>query len=663
MTDQGENNENRGELPASGSQLETVVRPPVFPAAEYARFLFKRHDMTKTVTPLSQKILSRYKTSQRAVHGKTTDLPLVQAKQSWGFEHVSGSNPGTVENQGALPESVRPAAQVVQAKAVEPVIANQGQGPVKRSDGNSELPPVQPKRTGEHRGKNLAVPVGRPGSQKVGIGVAGNQIRRSMNPMISKKDANISLRRGDGRIQRTPSVQGVMGEAMDQSPTLRKMSQNNSRVYSTESGQVRQGGAQAGVIKPETIIQRKVIESSPPDMVMSRGTAGVNNLSLGHMENSTSEPLPVSEILQSPMNGKMADEISVQRVEQGQEIRTTAEPAEHKVGGDGYEPVEVVRASVQRASANQADERTAMVFRNETGGDVKGDTPASSSDAVINASAQADGQPVQSESRISEVKAAFVSSVVQAKPMENLTSRLPFAQSKIMGKTDNDQNLSAGHRPPGLGSGLIQKKQQMPSMIRRTQDALLPGVAHIRQPLIRPFLPLIGGHGDQIPRRTTGQVQRKQDKSAWGPSQTESKDGELTAQDKGFPVIAVGYAMEGAAKPGLVPTVQRFVDSSTGFSGSYGQAMVMPMPLGLTQGRVVEKVVQRVENKLSQSEGAPSSRVSSVQIPAMPSTANISAPATTPETMQGSGDIQSLADQVYALIMERLSVERESLGL
>lgn len=638
MTDQGEKNENRGERTASGSQWETVVRPPVFPAAEYARSLFKRHDMTSTVTPLSQKILSRYTTSQRAVHGKSTDLPLVQAKQSLGLEHMAGSNPGIVEKKGELPASVKP---VVQARMAE-----------------SGAPTVQAKHTEEHRGKSLVIPVGQPVSQKIGIGIAGAQIRRLMNPIISKKDTNISLRSSDGRIQRTLSIQGVMGEGMDPSPTLRHVSQSDSRVSSTESG-LSQSGERAAVIKPEIIIQRKVIETSSPDMVMRRGTTGVHNFSHGQMADSTSETLTASEIRQSPMAGKTAEGISAQRTEQGQALRTTGEPAEQKVGGNGYEPVKVVRSSVQRASENQANERTAMVFRKEPGGDVNSDVPASSSEVVIKSSAQGDGQSAQSELPSSEVKAALVNSVVQAKLLENVTSRLPHIQSTIRGKADNDQGLKADRRPPPwLGSGLIQTKQSMPSVIRRTPDSLLPGAANIRQPLVRPLLPLTGGRGDHIWGKTTDPVQRKQDGPSWEPSQTESKNGEFAEHGKDFPVVTESYVLKSPGKPGDGQAVQRSVDGSIGSSGSYGQAMDMPIPLGLTQGRVVEKVIQRVENNLNRSGDGPSSRVSSVQTPVMPSTSNPQGAMTTIGT-----DIQAMADQVYALIMERLSVERESLGL
>jgi hypothetical protein len=145
--------------------------------------------------------------------------------------------------------------------------------------------------------------------------------------------------------------------------------------------------------------------------------------------------------------------------------------------------------------------------------------------------------------------------------------------------------------------------------------------------------------------------------------QTESIRGEFSVYGKDLPVVTADYALDSPVRAGNGQTVQRSADNSGGFSGSFGQAMDMPMPLGLTHSRVVEKIVQRVENNLSRSEGASSSSLSSAQTPAMPSSANIPAPATTPETMQGPGEILALADQVYVLIMERLSVERESLGL
>lgn len=633
MAYQGEKDENRGELTASGSQWETVVRPPVFPAAEYARSLFRRHDMTTAVTPLSQKILSRYTTSPGAVHVKSTELPLVQAKQSWGFEQVAGSNPGIGEKKGELPTSVKPVIQARMAESGAPPVNMKG-----------DLTTVQAKHTVEHRGKSFVIPVGQPVSQKIGIGIAGAQNRRLMNSMISKKDTNISLRSGDGRIQHTPPVQGVMGESMDLLPSLRPVSLYDSRVRSSESGQGSQGGEQVAVIKPGTSIQRKMIETSPPHMVMRRGTTGVHNVSPGHKADSTSETLTVSESRQSPRIGK------------------TAEPSEQTVGAKGYESMQVV-SSIQRATEKQADEHTAMVFRKEMGGDVGGDVQASSSGLNIKSFAQGDGPSAQRAPRSSEVKSALVSSGVQAKPLENVTSRLPLVQSKIMGKTDNDQGLTVDRRPPGLGSGLIQKKQPMPSVIRRTQDGLLTGVANSRQLLVRPFLPLTGGRGDKRLGKTIDPVQRKQDGLSWEPSQTANKNGEFAEYGKDFPFVTEGYVMEGHDKPGDGHAVQRSADSSTGYSGRYGQAMDMPMPLGLTQGRVVEKVVQRVENNLNRSGDGPSSRVSSVQTPVIPSTSNPQSPMTTIGPMQGSVDIQAMADQVYALIMERLLVERESLGL
>jgi hypothetical protein len=174
---------------------------------------------------------------------------------------------------------------------------------------------------------------------------------------------------------------------------------------------------------------------------------------------------------------------------------------------------------------------------------------------------------------------------------------------------------------------------------------------------------LTGGRGDHIGGKTTDPVQRKQDESSWGPSQTESKNGEFTDHGKDFPLVTAGYAFDSAGKTDGVQAVQRAADSSIGFSGRYGQAMDMPMPLGLTQGRVVEKVVQRVENNLNQRGDGTSSSVSSVQTQAIPSTSNPQGAMTTIGPMQGSVDIQAMADQVYSLIMERLSVERESLGL
>jgi hypothetical protein len=245
MADQGEKKENRAECSASGSQVETVVRQPVFPAAEFARSLFKRHDMTTTVTPLSQKIISRYKTSQGAVRGTSTDLPLVQAKPSWGFEHADG----VVENQNERPGSVEPA---VQARLAE-----------------SGIPTVQGKKTEENRGKSLVSRAEQPIVQKIGIGIIGNQLRSLIPPVFSKKNTNKSLKHGDGRIQGKSSVQGVMGEGMERPSTLRQVAQNDSSVSTIGSGQGNQTGRQSAAINHE-IIQRKVIETNPSGMVTRR---------------------------------------------------------------------------------------------------------------------------------------------------------------------------------------------------------------------------------------------------------------------------------------------------------------------------------------------------------------------------------------------------------
>jgi len=144
------------------------------------------------------------------------------------------------------------------------------------------------------------------------------------------------------------------------------------------------------------------------------------------------------------------------------------------------------------------------------------------------------------------------------------------------------------------------------------------------------------------------------------PIQTAGTVSESMVQDKVLPVLSVGHTLEGTQGNG---SAQMKVDRSLDSSSPYENAMDMPMPLGMTGGNVVEKVFQRVENRMNRSEDAQSTGVASAQTPAMPSAAMISASATTTGSGQGALDIQAMADQVYALIMERLSVERESLGL
>lgn len=643
MTDQGEMNENKGGGMDPLKRFETVGRPPVFPAAEYARALFHRHDIVTSITPLSHKILSRYNASHRTVRGKMADLPLVQARHLEG-NGLKASNRGMDIKTGVIPtplpgtfdaSDVKPTVHVVQAKSIE------SGGRISKNDSGLETrskeetpwvtmarkrPIVQAKSSGERRATGPLSSFERPMARKSGEGIAVNPTGPSIRLMISKNVPNISPMEGD------------------------RGSQPKETLHVDQA----QAGAQPVTTEQAVIIQRQKTGTNPPGMVVKRGITEANSFSSDNRESLKAESLTVSEPGQPLTVEKNLAGIAVQRKEQAQGIRTEAGSAEASVDSKNksfqVEPFQVVIPAIQKKTENQGFENTALTFKKEYFGDVTGGAPATSSDKTINPPAQAKGQTIRVESQTADVKAQSVGSVVQVKPLENGAAQLPVVQTKIMGNEDKGQGLTA-ERGIGLGHRV--------SEIRQAQNVLSPGMTNFSQPLIRPFRPLATGQGNRTGKKETGHVQRKSEASSWMPIQTAGTVSEPMVHDKVLPVLAVGHTFEGTQENG---SVQMKGARSLHSSNPYENAMDMPMPLGMTGENVVEKVFQRVENRMNRSEDVQSTGVASTQTPAMPSAAMISESATT-GSGQGSLDIQVMADQVYALIMERLSVERESLGL
>lgn len=641
MTDQGEINEIKGEGKGPLKRFETGGRPPVFPAAEYARSLFHRHDIVTSITPLSQKILSRYNASHRAVQGKMADLPLVQARHLKG-DDLTASNLGmdkkTGMNPGPLPgtvdaSDVKPTVHVVQARSIESGdrILKNDSGLETRIKGETpgvtmapNLPIVQAKSSEEHRATGPLSGFERPMARKAGEGIVVNPTRLSDRSMISQLVSNISPMGAD------------------------RGNQPKETLHVNQA----QAGEQPVTTEQAVIIQRQKTVTNQPDMVVKRGITEANSLAHDNRESSKAEPMTVSEPGQPLIAEKNLAGISVQRKEQAQGIRTETGSAEAAVDSKNksfqVEPFQVIRPVIQKKTENQGFESTALVFRKENFGDMTGVEPVTSSDKTINSSAQAKGQTIRVESQTADVKAQSSGSVVQAKILENEAAHLPVVQTKIKGNDHKDHGLTAEH---GI--------EHRVSVIRQAQNVSSPGMANVSQQLIRPFRPLATIQGNRKGNKETGHVQRKPAGPSWMPIQIAGTVSEPMAQDRVLPVLAVGHVLDGTQGNG---SVQMKVDRSLDSSTPYENAMDMPMPLGMTGGNVVEKVFQRVENRMNRSEDVQSTSVASAQTPAMPSAAMISESATT-GSGQGSLDIQAMADQVYALIMERLSVERESLGL
>ncbi|MFA6009009.1 MAG: hypothetical protein WC799_03425 [Desulfobacteraceae bacterium] len=636
MTDQGEINENKGEGMDPLKRFETGGRPPVFPAAEYARSLFHRHDIVTSIIPLSQKILSRYSTSHRTVQGKMADLPLVQARHLEGYG-LKASNRGMDIKTGVIPtplpgtfdaSDVKPTVHVVQARSIE------SGGRISKNDSGLETrskeetpwvtmarnrPIVQAKSSGERRATGPLSSFERPMARKSGEGIAVNPTGTSIRSMISKNVPNISPMEGD------------------------RGSQPKEALHVDQA----QAGAQPVTTEQAVIVQRQTSGTNQPDMVVKRGVTEANSLAPDNGESSKAEPMAVSESRQPLTVEKNLDGIAVQRKEQAQGIRTETGSAEASVDSKN-KSFQVVIPAIQKKTENQGFENTALVFRKENFGDVTGVELVTSSDKTINSSAQTKGQTIRVESQTADVKSQSAGSVVQAKSLENGVAHLPLVQTKIMGREDKGQGLTAER---GIGHRV--------SVIRQAQNVSSSGTTSFLQPLIRPFRPLATGQSNRTGKKETGHVQRKSVGSSWMPIQTAGMVSEPMVQDKVLPVLSVGHPLGGTQENG---SAQMKVDRSLDSSSPYENAMDMPMSLGMTGGNVMEKVFQRVENRMNRSEDVQSTGVASAQAPAMPSAAIISEAATA-GFGQGSLDIQAMADQVYALIMERLSVERESLGL
>ena len=636
MTDQGEKNESKGEGMDPLKRFETVGRPPVFPAAEYARSLFHRHDIVTSITPLSQKILSRYNASHRTVQGKMADLPLVQARHLEGHDFTA-SNRGLDKKTGVVPaplpgtfdvSDVKPIVHAVQVRSLESGdrISKNDPGLETRTRSKGEtpgvtmtrnLPIVQAKSSEEPRATSPLSGFERPMARKAGEGIVVNPTRLSDRSMISQLVSNISPMGGDRGSQPTETL-------------LVNQAQAGERPVTTEQA---------------VIIQRQKTVTNPPDMVVKRGITEANSLAPDNRESSKAEPIAVSESRQPLTAEKNLAGISVQRKEQAQGIRPETGSAEAPVDSKN-KSFQVFIPAIQKKTEYQGFESTALVFRKENFGNATGVEPVTSSDKTINSPVQAKGQTIRVESQTADFKAQPIGSVVQAKSLDNGAAHLPLVQTKIMGSEDKGQGLTAER---GIGHRV--------SVIRHAQNVSSPGMTNFSQPLIRP---LATGQGNRTGKKETGHVQRKPAGSSWMPIQTAGTVSESMVQDKVLPVLSVGHTLEGTQGNG---SAQMKVDRSLDSSSPYENAMDMPMPLGMTGGNVVEKVFQRVENRMNRSEDAQSTGVASAQTPAMPSAAMISASATTTGSGQGALDIQAMADQVYALIMERLSVERESLGL
>ena len=683
----GKDDDIKEEGANTGGLGEILGRSPVSPAAEYARALFLRHDRVASMAPLSHQIFSRYRALSR-IAGGTPGLPLVKARpgRDWAGPGDAGPAETSPQSHGA---------PLVQAKSLESVavlatrikpVENRNVNEVRAAVSVSPGQSVVQREKG--RGTGAAMPAGLL-SSRIGKAPAGNPVRRIMK----QKGTGIN-RDGQASTPETGNVASslpVKGKGVI--PRVPEPAMPHDLAHIPLNAVVQPERDSLTFVAPpfagqDNPVVRMKKEQAVPSL---EKTAPMPDTVMGE----SAGPLTVFGTTRSSLTGMSVPQAPSLRMDV--KTATPVELQDHPETGN-HPSVQAERHRVHSAFENPGPGIPAMIFRkNDTGAtDPKPTDPSFMAAAPMPDQAVAGGSGVMPDTAVHPVVTAGKARASESVVSETGTAVLPRVKARIMDSRGEGQRPEYGRRKGPDAGGILFPVRRMSADIQRAAEGSWP--KHLTPRLggqVRPEAGNAAVPGQQDPMTAevksglqqfsvnvetpgrSGSPPRGQSSlsRAWpapAPHMAFPKDfhrewlpgirstGETRVQASLYPQGPMGTEPGKPVESGRTSPVQRTLPVSSFSSGFKDQ----PMPLGISQKTVVDKVVQRVEDRLSRSaEGVPGVE-SAAQTPSTPETPSPAArPAGQVEGGQAPGDIKALADQVYDLIMERLSVERESLGL
>jgi hypothetical protein len=448
-----------------------------------------------------------------------------------------------------------------------------------------------------------------------------------------------------------------------------------------------------GVAPPSAGQDKPVVRmKQEPDVPSLEKTAPMPDTVMGE----SAGPLTVSVTTRSPRTGMSVPQAPGLKMD----VKTgsAVELQDHSETGN-HQSVHVERPVIPPAFENPGPGIPGMVFRkNDTlAPDLKPTGPSFKAAGSIKDQAVTGGSGVMADTAVHPVVTAGKARESESVVSETGTEVLPRVKARIMDRRGEGQRPEYGQRKGPAAGGILFPVQRVSADIRRAAEDSWP--KHMPPHLGGQVRPQAGNAGASVGGQQSPLA------AAAMPGQPLSVNVETlrrsgpppqgqTSLSRAWPISAPHITFPKNFHPewssGLRPAGETRVQASLYHQGTMGPESAkpgesgrkepvqgtlpvfsfssgskdQPMPLGISQKTVVNQVVQRVEDRLSRSADSLPGVESAVQTPSTPETPSPAArPAGPMEAGQAPGDIKALADQVYDLIMERLSVERESLGL
>jgi hypothetical protein len=672
---------------------ETVVKPMVVPAAEYARSLYRRHDMARTVAPLSGRIMNRYRTSQSPVQGNAA-LPLVQAKS---IQKSESGREGTVDPENGKTferRSVSDQPPVVQRRTADAALsvsvdvnaASQGavqstgfslpgktrdevlvQAKTDRKETTRSVSSTGGVTSGTVSNMERPVMPGEPASLKTVETVSGKPFEKKTDAVempvhpvalkrfesgvppvartMTEQISGTETVHHDRVIQREPQAalpmaadQQAGGEIFGRASGNTAVSQNlpvtetekspSESVISVKAGETSHGGMHAG--STDTMVFRKGMETpsvklSVTDVNAKTETAtsskqGITEKSKGGEKSSAFHPVPALNTESRPESSRSWE---VKRLNEAETVPVVdSRPAE----------TPAIETLVLRKESNSGHVERVTEYAGHTQNEPGKDRSSHDGLDKTNRGFVRDNVP-------------GVVLAVQAKPLPDTRSgEMVLDMVKRNAESPVVARVSA---PPG-GESV------------KPPHTVMAGAGVVKQH-VTPFKPVLSRSFSPLTRLDAGlaELKRKQDIRTT-PSTVHGDSGQMVMAKGLTPLVPErGIVSEGLRTPGSEsPESGGAVDI-----GPFGLVSKMPMPLGMTLGSREERIVRRVEDKISRSMGGNTPETGTAEQAPRSAAAQPAVQDSTPEPRNGFDNIEALADQVYDRIMERLTVEKESQGL
>lgn len=654
----------------TGSRMTVSGKLPVSPSGEYARALYLRHGRVSSVAPLARQIFNRYKTSVKPL-GRLTALPLVQGRSIMRQETPEDLKPGSPERERTAVIKTDPAVQAVDFKKSDRVVEQAktvlNAAPFNYGEKTASTPSLSLAH-GRAEGKTE----GTPGRFSLGLRMASG---RGLN--VTDKPVGRVIENATGRVLRRYSPGNTVGES--KLPlTEPKMGSRSEPEWVTTVMPVKHGLSDHP--NPSSPIGDIQTQREPSASIQRESTGSAETTGLIRTVRSVSGS-ERPDVLSAEGAGQGFETLTVKGIQQsdsrqGHAVRTAA--LHKEVGGS---PPFGSSDSSRSPSAEHKGSETmfggysgqvckdnpSMLFRKEHGRT----EPAHVTSILVAPSGHSPVKPLANDTGKGH-ETLNVISQFQGRSPEIGSEERPLVRAKGLEKSPDSRTME--RRSPGT-----------PQMIARRETA--PVFSGYRRMLniqgreMEPLNPVV------MSRNAGGTIRRKIESGLKSGSigqdipagfqnpavyplgtpgiQTSFHSKAHVKQNRGETEYA---GQKGAVKGSLVERHSIQCASGQRPSGSLPERSLIldtniSMPLGMNRHAVVEQVVERVESRLSRSAEDTRENATAMSSPSLPPPAPSSAPPVGTGVDQGPMDLRGVADQVYDLIMERLSIERESLGL